>query len=480
MQYQHFQDEESAYSEHNLHKSNPDPSLEQNNSRGWDSVIINPNSQIFNNGDSARLKDISNASKSKRILTLSIQMGLNVQVVMYLLKNQDLSNPEDQILNNLLDEYNKHMSNKAFEEPSGILKRSEIILRTMDNELRRSSNAINNNNRNSNISNNSLRISISRKKTTKQLKKICVECPICYEEYNNENDIIKLLCGHFTCQNCFDDYLLNKINIAQIQQIQCPQEACNFQIKEGELVRFLKPNPDLLKKYYKFKNAQQIAKNPKLKWCIRPGCENVVQVIDSSTPHMKCSCGQEFCFKCNNPWHPGMECEDLIEKIYKNYVMGAEVKYCPSCQAVIEKNDGCNHMTCIQCNHQFCWICEKPYTSNHYSLLNLNGCPGLQFVNISKKASPWRRRCLWLKSLLLTIFIIILFITIGPIIGIVMAIIFPLQRFFFDRGYNCSDWRNFGKSAVAFVGLLLVGIVMSPLIIIVFSLIFFEKLIRRR
>jgi len=32
----------------------------------------------------------------------------------------------------------------------------------------------------------------------------------------------------------------------------------------------------------------------------------------------------------------------------------------------IEKNDGCNHMTCSRCGQHFCWICKKTLDKNNY------------------------------------------------------------------------------------------------------------------
>jgi IBR domain, a half RING-finger domain len=40
------------------------------------------------------------------------------------------------------------------------------------------------------------------------------------------------------------------------------------------------------------------------------------------------------------------------------------VQNCPACETVIERNDGCNHMTC-RCGHEFCWVCGEPWSNQH-------------------------------------------------------------------------------------------------------------------
>jgi hypothetical protein len=40
---------------------------------------------------------------------------------------------------------------------------------------------------------------------------------------------------------------------------------------------------------------------------------------------------------------------------------------CPQCGQGIEKNDGCDHMTCkkpMGCGFEFCWRCSAPYNGD--------------------------------------------------------------------------------------------------------------------
>lgn len=38
---------------------------------------------------------------------------------------------------------------------------------------------------------------------------------------------------------------------------------------------------------------------------------------------------------------------------------------CPECGIHIQKNEGCDHMTCKLCRHQFCWICLASYVGTN-------------------------------------------------------------------------------------------------------------------
>ena len=81
---------------------------------------------------------------------------------------------------------------------------------------------------------------------------------------------------------------------------------------------------------------------------------------------------------CGCVWR---RCEELSQWIVKcrddsetyNWLV-ANTKPCPKCQTSIEKNGGCNHMTCknTSCKWEFCWVCSGPWKEHSGSYYNCN------------------------------------------------------------------------------------------------------------
>jgi hypothetical protein len=58
---------------------------------------------------------------------------------------------------------------------------------------------------------------------------------------------------------------------------------------------------------------------------------------------------------------------------------------CPHCRYGTEKNGGCNHIKCVNCQKDWCWLCGKEYKPGHYADKNLNGCSGGWFSTEVKR-----------------------------------------------------------------------------------------------
>ena len=73
-------------------------------------------------------------------------------------------------------------------------------------------------------------------------------------------------------------------------------------------------------------------------------------------------CNKRYCCKCGNDDHGNRPCPPSAETMQW---LDKNSKECPNCKNRIEKNGGCDHMTCKAsaggCGHEFWWTCLCPY-----------------------------------------------------------------------------------------------------------------------
>jgi hypothetical protein len=54
---------------------------------------------------------------------------------------------------------------------------------------------------------------------------------------------------------------------------------------------------------------------------------------------------------------------DLLTPLFVIYITKHHHHHrCPRCSTAIEKDEGCNHMSCRKCRYEFCWICMQDWT----------------------------------------------------------------------------------------------------------------------
>lgn len=141
-------------------------------------------------------------------------------------------------------------------------------------------------------------------------------CKICFESKSHDQFYAIGPCRHECCRACLQSYLNNLIMTSQVQSIRCFQEGCQHLLSEKVIESVV--DQDTYKKYQKFKRNLLVAQNPNIRFCIKPDCGEVVQV-QPRTYRCICKCGQEFCSRCNAPWHAGSTCEKTLEKEFCKY-----------------------------------------------------------------------------------------------------------------------------------------------------------------
>jgi hypothetical protein len=205
------------------------------------------------------------------------------------------------------------------------------------------------------------------------------ECLICTEKYDNSKKERKKItnknCNHSYCYTCWLHYIQDQIENANVAKITCPNYDCKCNLNEDFIMELIKDDKKLIEKYNKFKLRLDIINDPNKKFCPHPGCEEYVERPKKDIKEVKCKKGHQFCYQCLSKVHSG-NCDLQLEKDFKIWKKGKIIKQCPKCKIWTEKNEGCNHMTCVECQYQWCWLCNGEYNANHY----YNGkCKGLQF-----------------------------------------------------------------------------------------------------
>ena len=112
-----------------------------------------------------------------------------------------------------------------------------------------------------------------------------------------------------------------------------------------------------------------VLSNPDLMFCPIVNCEGYNNKKSNSKFNI-CNMGHKFCPTCGELYHKDGKCKEgekvneLFEQYYKKY----KLKRCPFCQIVTNKKGGCNHITCLYCGKNWCWLCNELFetTVEHY------------------------------------------------------------------------------------------------------------------
>ncbi|GJE90031.1 RING-5 domain-containing protein [Phanerochaete sordida] len=205
-------------------------------------------------------------------------------------------------------------------------------------------------------------------------------CPICFDD--SQTEYLSLSCDHKFCTDCWNAYIASKIKTEAEQWITCMGEDCKIVAPNAFIRKSLKNDSKSWQRFQELLVRHFVSCNQSLKYCPYPSCTYTVSCPSASSKSSLTQivpivvCGQspthKFCFGCNidddhRPVVCGVarlwmqKCQDDSETA--NWIK-SNTKECSKCQSTIEKNGGCNHMTCKKCKYEFCWVCMGPWSEH--------------------------------------------------------------------------------------------------------------------
>ena len=181
----------------------------------------------------------------------------------------------------------------------------------------------------------------------------------------------------------------------------------------------------------------------------------------------------EFCLKCKHLNHNGKTCDLGIDMEFNKFIHNSKfIKRCPQCNFYIQKNQGCNHITCANsdCKYEFCWICMKKYSQNHYRN-PLSTCTYLQNTNQDSffVRHPWLVYIIIIFYIIYCIFIFSLLIIISPLIssGCLAYGIYSLSEL--DNRFQQSKILSIILKITYYMTYIILGLGLYPVIFYIIS-----------
>jgi E3 ubiquitin-protein ligase RNF14 len=225
-------------------------------------------------------------------------------------------------------------------------------------------------------------------------------CSMCLADDIKGVDVrrVSSACAHTYCVECVTRMARVHVSEGSVLRLVCPECSCAF---DPHVLRAIL-NHDEYEKYEATLLARTLDSMADLVYC--PRCEHPV-IEEEDQNFGRCpGCFFAFCTLCRASWHAGSECLNAEQKLavlearrrgdskmseealrqYKEQIADASAaayverngRKCPVCGQGVEKNEGCNKMTCA-CGAYFCWKCGQKLEGDGYShYRNVNGEPG--------------------------------------------------------------------------------------------------------
>ncbi|XP_018527073.1 E3 ubiquitin-protein ligase RNF14 [Lates calcarifer] len=249
------------------------------------------------------------------------------------------------------------------------------------------------------------------------------DCGVCFTGWLGSECVQLSECGHIFCQACVAEFCKLQITEGDVRDVTCPQADCMASPTPAQVRSLV--GEELFSRYDRLLLQSSLDLMPDVMYCPRHTCGSPVILEGSSTAALCSVCGFAFCVTCRKTYHGADNCQakknmkeqteidlhqdyaDLPQSLegrkalWDDYTSGSKKrrhllqsrygrmniqgtvvdslsedwinvnsKHCPHCFCRIQKDGGCNVMTCSQCRQCFCWFClarlQRRDTHSHF------------------------------------------------------------------------------------------------------------------
>ncbi|XP_058484006.1 E3 ubiquitin-protein ligase RNF14 [Solea solea] len=233
-------------------------------------------------------------------------------------------------------------------------------------------------------------------------------CGICFAEKMGANCLCFKECQHVYCQACMTEYFQIQIRDGNVQCLNCPEPKCTSVATPLQVKQLV--DDELFARYDRLLLQSTLDLMADVVYCPRTSCGTAVMVEPDTTMGICTACQYAFCTLCKLGYHGLSHCkinadelrnlrdeylsattqgqkfmeqrfgkrviQKAVEESFSRDWLDENCKGCPRCGTNIQKEDGCNKMTCTSCKQYFCWLCLGHLSRvNPYGHFNNPGLP---------------------------------------------------------------------------------------------------------
>ena len=175
------------------------------------------------------------------------------------------------------------------------------------------------------------------------------ECIVCGDSIEKQRMAI-LSCRHAYCGPCISEGFHSALRSKK------PFHCCRTRVAVNTVAIFLDPG------FVAMYQAWMVEfETPNPLYCHERRCATFIPPANIAAEIGTClACGARTCRLCRSAWHWGVCKGDREGEALLRTARQQQWQTCPRCKTIVERSDGCLHMTCT-CGAEFCYNCGEYY-----------------------------------------------------------------------------------------------------------------------